>query len=434
MNAKLFSEAMSEVNDKYYEEAASYRYKKHGWVKWSAMAACFTALLFTALSVLPDYFRPQSTTPPDDPNAVSVDDPIDTTDDGTTPATVDTTPAAVEITISMDDIFFNEVEALTDAALWFPPELYDDIWWDRNDVIDYYGKDLTPAYVPDGLTAANGNGTGQVIADKSGNIVYYRVGFSYHDYGSPKLIDSVTGYKGFSMDVSKIGFMDDEVYILPENEVKTSDIGGTAVTFGYRSMPYGPSDPDTHEPSGYYDLYVAEFELDGIKYGIVAERMEKEEVVKVVASIIYGEEVIVDNNIEKPLIGSTVTDPVAPEIDNDISCNEIQQNEPKENITLAFSSIEEMVQTFTVTANETKGAYTYKEMCELPADELLDLFIQNGLIISDELKQSFTEEELQSLFKDQFVFWHTGECLMDYTMYIDLAEQTKIIYESIVKQ
>lgn len=89
---------------------------------------------------------------------------------------------------------------------------------------------------------------------------------------------------------------------------------------------------------------------------------------------------------------------------------------------------------YTVTANETKGAYTYKEMCELPADELLDLFIQNGLIISDELKQSFTEEELQSLFKDHFVFWHTGECLMDYTMYIYLAEQTKIIYESIVQQ
>ena len=94
----------------------------------------------------------------------------------------------------------------------------------------------------------------------------------------------------------------------------------------------------------------------------------------------------------------------------------------------------EMIDRYTVTANETKGAYTYEEMCELPADELLDLFIQNGLMISDELKQSFTEEELQSLFKDNFVFWHTGECLMDYTVYIDLAEQTKIIYESIVKQ
>lgn len=289
MNARSFSEAMSEVSDVYYEEAASYRCKKHGWVKWTAMAACFTVLLFTALSVLPDHFRPQGTTPPDDPNGVFVDDPIDTTDDDTTPATVDTTPAAVEITISMDNISFNEVEGLTDAALWFPPELYDSIWWDRNDVIDYYGKDLTPAYVPDGLTAANGNGTGQVIADKSGNIVYDRVGFSYYDYGSPKLIDSVIGCKGFSMHVSKIGLMGDEVYILPENEVKTSDIGGTAVTFGYRPMPYGPFDPDTHEPSGYYDLYVVEFEQDGIKYEVLAQQMEREEVIKVAASIIYGE-------------------------------------------------------------------------------------------------------------------------------------------------
>ena len=94
----------------------------------------------------------------------------------------------------------------------------------------------------------------------------------------------------------------------------------------------------------------------------------------------------------------------------------------------------EMIYNYTAAAKEAKGAYTYEEMCKLPADELLDLFIQNGLIISDELKKSFTEEELRSLFKDNFVLWHTGECLMDYTAYIDLAEQTKIIYESIVRQ
>ena len=59
-------------------------------------------------------------------------------------------------------------------------------------------------------------------------------------------------------------------------------------------MPYGPYDPDTHEPSGYYDMYVAELECDGIEYQIVAKQMEAEEVVKVVSSILYGEEVIVD--------------------------------------------------------------------------------------------------------------------------------------------
>lgn len=40
MNAQMFSEAMNEVNGKYYEEAANYQYKKHRWVKWSTMAAC----------------------------------------------------------------------------------------------------------------------------------------------------------------------------------------------------------------------------------------------------------------------------------------------------------------------------------------------------------------------------------------------------------
>ena len=291
MNAKLFSEAMSEVDDKYYEEAASYCYKKREWVKWGAVAACLAAVLFTALSVLPDDARPQGTTSPDGQNGVIVDGPIDTDDD-------DTPPATSEIHISMDNVFFNEVEGLTDVALWFPPELYDEIWWDKDAVIDYYGKDLTPAYVPDGLTAADGNGTARVIADKSGNIVYdtVKLGF-YHDYdenGVPRLTERILSRNGFLISASKIGLMNDCVYILPENEVKTSDIDGTSVTFGYRPMPYGPFDPDTHEPSGYYDLYVAQFEQDGIKYEVLAEQMEREEVVKVAASIIYGEEVTVD--------------------------------------------------------------------------------------------------------------------------------------------
>lgn len=256
------------------------------------MAACFTVVLFTALSVLPNYFRQQGTAPPDNPNGVIVDNPTNNSDD-------DTTPAKSEIHISMDNISFNEVGALKDAAhVWRNPELYDHIQWDKNAVIEYYGKDLSPAYIPDGLTAANGNGTARVIVDKSGNIVEDTVRLNfYHDYyedGSPKLTEGVTARKGFSITASKIGILSDCIYLLPENEVKTSDIDGTAVTFGYRSMPYGPYNPDTHEPSGYYDMYVAEFEYDGIEYQIVAEQMEAEEVVKVVSSIIYGEEVFVD--------------------------------------------------------------------------------------------------------------------------------------------
>ena len=53
MTTKLFSEAISEVGDKYYEEAANYHCKKHGWIKWSAMAACLTVVLFGSPQLFP---------------------------------------------------------------------------------------------------------------------------------------------------------------------------------------------------------------------------------------------------------------------------------------------------------------------------------------------------------------------------------------------
>lgn len=62
----------------------------------------------------------------------------------------------------------------------------------------------------------------------------------------------------------------------------------------YRSMPYGPYDPETHEPSGYCNMYVAEFEQAGIEYQIVAEQIKFQELVKVVSSIVYGKEVIIE--------------------------------------------------------------------------------------------------------------------------------------------
>ena len=49
MNAKLFSEALSEVSDKYYEEAANYHCKKHGWIKWGALATCLCMVIFGAV-------------------------------------------------------------------------------------------------------------------------------------------------------------------------------------------------------------------------------------------------------------------------------------------------------------------------------------------------------------------------------------------------
>ena len=282
MNAKLFSEAMSEVNDKYYEEAENYHCKKHGWVKWSAMAACLTVVLFTAFSVLPHYFRQQGTTPPDNPNGVIVDNPTDTTND--------TTPATSEIHISVSNMAMNQINDSfnTDYAR-YNPETDVEVVWNREDIIAYYGTDLVPAYIPDGFSASEDNNKAIAYIGQDGSVVEDTV---YLDFYNGEAAQN--GIKqGLSITASKIGIVQ-TCFVLPEDELKTSDIGGTTVAFGHRSVPNGPYDPNTHEPSGYYDMYVAEFEHDGIEYEIVAEQMEAEEVVKVVSSIIYGEEVIVD--------------------------------------------------------------------------------------------------------------------------------------------
>lgn len=51
MNTRQFFEAMNEVSDKYYEEAANYHSKKHKWIKWSAMAACLCIVAAGAFAI-----------------------------------------------------------------------------------------------------------------------------------------------------------------------------------------------------------------------------------------------------------------------------------------------------------------------------------------------------------------------------------------------
>lgn len=51
MNSKKFSEAMSELDSKYIDEALNYqkKAKKPAWVKWGAMAACLCIVIATTL-------------------------------------------------------------------------------------------------------------------------------------------------------------------------------------------------------------------------------------------------------------------------------------------------------------------------------------------------------------------------------------------------
>ena len=75
--------------------------------------------------------------------------------------------------------------------------------------------------------------------------------------------------------------------------IGTTDFGGVPVTLSHCSMKHGPFDPTkkaadglSNMPAGYYDIYTASFTLDGVEYEVLAQRLEVEEVIKIVASII----------------------------------------------------------------------------------------------------------------------------------------------------
>lgn len=53
MNTKKFSEAMGEIDSKYVEKSANYQPKqrKHSWVKWASIAACFCMIALISFGI-----------------------------------------------------------------------------------------------------------------------------------------------------------------------------------------------------------------------------------------------------------------------------------------------------------------------------------------------------------------------------------------------
>lgn len=196
--------------------------------------------------------------------------------------------------IKMSEVYFYEDTSLGEdvgmARRYYDPELYDTVNWNKQDLTEYYGKELAPKYIPEGLSSSRGNDTATVIIGKDGTVALDDAWLSYyhdfHEDGSPKLTEDVAAVKGFTVNASKLGMPFQCGIIVMPGDMKATMINGTEVFFGHRSMQYGPYDPETHEPSGYYDIYVAEFEFDGISYRITTDQLEATEIVMIVSSII----------------------------------------------------------------------------------------------------------------------------------------------------
>lgn len=295
MNRNALYLAFNEVDEDILERSER-RGRGQGWTKWAAMAACFGLILTAALVAAPGLLGgPAYVEPP-----VGPDVPGPAVSATNKPSDMDPIepPRERTVTINWDKVFVNESESMApDAARRYrDPELYDEERWGEEEIVAYYGWNLAPGYIPEGLTGG-GRGvvadiwrekaTGQIVEEQAGR------GFwtDFWEDGSPKSDDDLYIPAGFTVIASRVGIL--HCALLPVDESKTTDFGGVSVTLSHCSLPHGPFDPTQKDPSGlhnmpagYYDIYVASFTLDGVEYEIEAQRLELEEVIQIAASVI----------------------------------------------------------------------------------------------------------------------------------------------------
>ncbi len=298
--------AMNDVNRSYVQEAAEFHAggRKDPYIRCFAAAACLCLVLLGALRLgtaptLPDPDGPGAVVPPSEVSQAPEEADPTPTMEPMQP------PEPQKVTIQWDFVAVNEAEGLgMDATrLYRDPALYTEEAFDTDSVRDYYGWELAPAYIPEGLTGGGKGPGGYLCRDKTtGEVIEDQAGrgfwVDYYEDGSPKSDDDIVIPKGFTVRCSRLGIL--HCALLPVDEERVTDFDTVPVTLTHCSMKHGPFDPTqkapdglSNMPAGYYDIYVASFELDGVEYEVEAQRMELEELIRIVASIVKPYEDII---------------------------------------------------------------------------------------------------------------------------------------------
>lgn len=269
------------------------------WLRYFSAAACLSLALLGLfrLGGSPDLPGPGG------PGAVAVP-PAEVSQAPAEVQPPETTPDPLQpsqpqqVTINWAQVVVNEVDGLNSDAtrLYRDPALYTEEAFDTDSVRDYYGWELAPAYIPEGLTGGGSGPGGYLCRDRAtGEIIEDQAGrgfwVDFYEDGSPKSDDDIVIPTGFTVTASRLGIL--HCALLPVDEEHTTQFDRTDVIISHASLPYGPFDPTQKDPSGlynmpagYYDIYVASFTLNGVEYEVMAQRLELEALIRIVSSII----------------------------------------------------------------------------------------------------------------------------------------------------
>lgn len=250
---------LNRIDDRFVQEAGSAGYFRfYPLWKYASAAAGIIIAAASCCVILLHSFAPAEHMP-----ETAVSTPASTSMEPAPSANVED----AAIVISMHSIYVNEMEGIFAEDYDRNVELYDAVTWDADDILTYYGKDLTPAYIPAGLTAGDENDTAAAWIGIAGTAAEGTVGMDTVTLTFRDDADS----ERLSVSVSSVGFPEG-CYVSDDGQ--DSKIGGASVIFSHVSA----SD----------ELYIAEFSYDGLQYRVRAAQLPLEELVKVVSSIVMG--------------------------------------------------------------------------------------------------------------------------------------------------
>ena len=271
MNGKDLLMGLGHVDEVYIQAAEEKTLRKPFGTalrRYGAMAACFAVLIVAAT-----VFYTRSPVGPTPPGPV------------VEPPDISQPPEFVpeEVTVDMGQVYFNDAIG-PQEDIWYDPDVYTITPLSGQAYADYYQRGLTPPWLPDGLSPAKWNDTAEQITAADGTMVsdIANLGFysGYYEDGTPELYENTNAVKGLSLSASRIGALPQWDYVLPEQECQTTDINGIAVTLGVSIRPC--------EPTGSIEVINAEWESDGLHFQLVAQQVERVDVVKTISSIIAG--------------------------------------------------------------------------------------------------------------------------------------------------
>lgn len=182
---------------------------------------------------------------------------------------------------------------LTDGLLAFSEEIVwqdtgakvqpgDATWvtWDYETAVAYLGWDFRPRWIPPDLALAPQPILFQVPLDGANRVVDNNFALSYAAHGEWEYDPLL---RQCTVEVGK-GGLPDRCGLYLTDAAGPSSIGGHPVYVGHCKTTYGPYDPDTHEPAGTFDRYVAEFEKDGLGFVLVSDNLTQEEFIRILLS------------------------------------------------------------------------------------------------------------------------------------------------------